>query len=122
MSATVRALIVEPGSVTARWQAIDADESPQLAALQELVGGYIEIVSGTGPNGHAWAAFLNEEGRLHGLPPNEAATALLDALGRGVGMVVGTVAFLGTFGGGTLDCPADVARTATACGLTVTGD
>ena len=43
-----------------------------LDELQELVGGYIEILRN--PKGKDFDAVLNEEGKLHGLDANPAAT------------------------------------------------
>jgi hypothetical protein len=46
----------------------------QLAELQRMVGGSIEIV----PTNDGRIMVLNEEGKLLGLPRNEQATALVD--------------------------------------------
>ncbi len=45
----------------------------QLKELQEIVGGYIEIV----PTKDGRIMVCNEEGKLDGLPRNEQATALV---------------------------------------------
>ncbi len=52
--------------------AITADEQHALRQLQGLVGGYIEGV--TLRNGHM--LYINEEGKLKGLPVNDVATDL----------------------------------------------
>lgn len=65
--------------------------STDLDGLQALVGGYIEAVSLT--EGHA---YVNEEGKLMGLPVNALATDLAHAAGWPYGDVLcGTVVFLG---------------------------
>lgn len=53
---------------------------PTLAEMQAVVGGYIERVTIRG--GELW---VNEEGRLHGLPVNDAASVLAG------GLIVGRV-------------------------------
>mgnify|MGYP001576913111 CR=1 FL=1 len=45
-----------------------------LEELQKAVGGYIEILH---PPDRALLMVINEEGKLQGLPPNEAATRLM---------------------------------------------
>jgi hypothetical protein len=52
------------------------DIDPTLDTLQGLVGGNIQAISGPG-----WTAYLNEEGKLLGLPGNAVATALAARLG-----------------------------------------
>lgn len=42
--------------------------------MQELVGGYFEIVAA--PNHPGWVLVINEEGKLKGLPFNKNATDL----------------------------------------------
>jgi len=49
------------------------DRQFTLAELQKLVGGYIELVPGTGPlDGES--AYCSEEGRIRELLPNERAS------------------------------------------------
>ena len=92
MTENVVALVVPADGSPARLQSIRAD----LAGLRAAIGGgWLEAVGGTG-----WHAYLDEEGRIKGLPFNEAATVLLSELGRGVGDVVGDVVFLGNAGSG----------------------
>lgn len=54
----------------------ELDQDCLLQNLQELVGGYIESISGPG-----WVAYLNENGKLDGLPANDRATRVISALG-----------------------------------------
>lgn len=50
--------------------------APSLNTLQQAVGGYIEAISYFNLfEGQRCAAFCNENGKLEGLPPNQAATA-----------------------------------------------
>lgn len=46
-----------------------------LEAMQALVGGYVEAVDVT-VAGHECTIWLNEEGKLRGMPPNALATQL----------------------------------------------
>ena len=68
----------------------DVALTPQsLATLQKLVGGYIEFFEfddGT-------ALIVNEEGKMHGLPCNEQATALT-LLKRRPEVIAGDCVFL----------------------------
>lgn len=48
----------------------------KLEEIQKAVGGYIEIVAMRPGNGRK-RLYVNEEGKLHGLPLNLAATALM---------------------------------------------
>lgn len=64
-----------------------------LRQLQSKVAGYIEAVSGS-----RWVAYVNEEGKLEGLPTNWTATASLNELlpsFAGHDVIVGTAVFLG---------------------------
>jgi Domain of unknown function (DUF3846) len=66
---------------------------PTLETFQQLVGGNIESIGG-----EDWYAYLNEEGKLLGLPFNPLADRLADMLGwRGLfgDLLVGPVVFLG---------------------------
>jgi Domain of unknown function (DUF3846) len=49
---------------------------PTLDILQGLVGGNIQVISG-----QDWSAYLNEEGKVDGLPVNPLATLLASGLG-----------------------------------------
>lgn len=46
------------------------DITPDLATLKELVGGYIEAA----PTNGDVTVYVNEEGKINGLPPNTPAT------------------------------------------------
>ena len=68
---------IDPG----REQSLSAP--PALKVLQDAVGGYIEAVPGfncleRGGKVIRCVAYCNEEGKLHGLAPNHAATRLWD--------------------------------------------
>lgn len=63
-----------------------------LSVLQNAVGGYIEAVD-LGDNLTMW---LNEEGKLNGLPHNENAQFYFDLrFGPGVDYIVGNAIFTG---------------------------
>lgn len=53
---------------------IDCDEKMTLKQMQEFVGGWIEIVASK--IAHR-SLVVNEEGTIHGLPPNPAATEIV---------------------------------------------
>lgn len=59
----------------------------QLEELQEIVGGYIEMLYS--PNEQCMV--VNEEGWLNGLPVNDKATELCQEWGYGSNVVVGNV-------------------------------
>lgn len=62
-----------------------------LKGLQDEVGGWIELIAGPG-----WSAYLNEEGKLDGLPINTFATALAKTLRwTSYDILVGPVVFVG---------------------------
>ena len=58
-----------------RYDAADFREPSTLKALQEAVGGYIEVVHPEGLPPH-FCMVVNEEGRLLGLPINTRASLL----------------------------------------------
>ena len=60
-----------PAKGPARPQAIDPSAESLLTELQSLVGGYIETY-----RIRKWILLCNEEGKLHHLPVNAAATYL----------------------------------------------
>lgn len=62
-----------PAEGPARPQAIDPSAEDLLVELQSLVGGYIETYL---TRGGRWILLCNEEGKLHRLPVNAAATYL----------------------------------------------
>jgi hypothetical protein len=85
-----------------------------LTGLQTLVGGWIERIS-TEPVGQSWwAGWVNEEGKIRGLPANPRATRLLLSLGwPDTGdRIVGTMVLTGTSGDDFTDLPEDVIRVA----------
>lgn len=55
-------------------------------------GGWLQ---GIGDLDKGWTAFLDEEGRMKGLPANRRATDLVDSMGLSYGHLVGTVLFVG---------------------------
>lgn len=64
-----------------------------LAAFQELVGGYIEAIYSD-----SFTAFINEEGRLYNLPPNGLASVLAFRFGwqrAAADPLLGPVVFVG---------------------------
>jgi len=70
---------------------ITGPEAGRLAQFQAHVGGFIEAIGGAG-----WAAYVNEDGRMRGLPPNYAATRLAAALGwPGNTTLLGPAVFFG---------------------------
>lgn len=62
-----------------------------LDEMQKLVGGYIEILRNP-MEGKDFDAVLNEEGKLHGLEANPAATAYCGT--TGIDTLVGNVLIL----------------------------
>lgn len=67
-SPTVMTLKPEGG-----FSAVEVEKKPDLDELQKMVGGCIQIV----PNDHFEEVYVNEEGKLEGLPLNMNATRLL---------------------------------------------
>jgi hypothetical protein len=51
--------------------------SNALANFQAEVGGWVEAIG----DGQTWTAYLNEEGKLNGLPPNPEADSIARKLG-----------------------------------------
>lgn len=95
MSRVIDVLVITPGDATAVRQTIDLD----LSALQGLVGGYLEAISFDRTLG---AVYINEEGKLRGLPYNAVGdlfvTTALDRVGRtliGGDMIVGPIVVVG---------------------------
>lgn len=77
MSELIRVAVFEPGAPVAF-----TELSNELAPMQELVGGYIEIV---GITDDGLCLVCNEEGKIDGLPPNRAFSGL-----GGSDLIVGT--------------------------------
>lgn len=85
----MKALIVTPEGER-RVEDID----PGLDTLQGLVGGYIEAA----PTDGSVTVYVNEEGKLTGLPYNEVGTALYYKLApfmAGQDVLVGTIVIVG---------------------------
>lgn len=95
-----RALVVTTGAVS--YDQYPPSMTGQLGWLQAWVDGYIEVIGGIGSGGF-WSAYVNEDGKLRGLPPNHVATALAhDAGWSGDDVIVGTAVFVGTARGASL--------------------
>lgn len=76
-------------------QEIQLDEKEsQLSALQEAVGGLIEAVDLS----DSLTMWVNEEGKLHGLPINALATILWEKHFGFTDIIVGDVIFTGGTG------------------------
>jgi hypothetical protein len=95
-----RALIVTPDGKVER---VDIDG---IQALQDAVGGYIELV----PTGFpGTAAYVNEDGRRLGLAPNQLASYLVRPDYLWAGPIVGPLVLFGVDGADEVDVPEDVA-------------
>lgn len=100
MAAPVRALVIEPGL------AYIADiEANRDGVLHGLVGGWLEAVNLTfDQDGYpASVAWLNEDGKMAGLPENPLATTVslvMQRIAVPADVYVGTVVFTGTGPGG----------------------
>lgn len=68
---TIHVLVLEPGAEP-RTEAIDGGVLP---SLQRLVGGYLEAVHGE-VGEERITFYINEDGRIVGLRPNDTATLL----------------------------------------------
>ena len=117
MTNRIDMLVVEPnGSVR------KVNDLADLDTLRGLVGGgWLEGVSPDGRWTPRWMAYVDEEGKIKGLPINVAATTLAKRLGWPEGdYLVGTVVFVGPADeeGDDTDVPDLVVREAiTAAGL-----
>lgn len=88
--------------------------------LTTLVSGWLEvIVPREGAPVGGWVAYLNEEGKLHGLPANERATLLARAAGwyAPTDFLVGTVVFMGRHGPAEADVPEPLLELARRLGV-----
>ena len=101
MSTTLQALVVDPRRPNSSGPRTITDD---LTTLQGLVGGYLQAVYGfrtPDQTLQAWprvTIYLNEEGKIHGLPLNPLATALwwhFDPQAIGGDILVGPVVILG---------------------------
>lgn len=105
--ATVKGLLVK---VDGGIDLVEVDAN-DLAPVQELIGGWIEITFGD-----RWVAMFDEDGIQKGLAPNANALALMLALGT-PRPYVGNVMFFGTRGRQTANVPIHVIDKAKALGL-----
>ena len=80
-------------TVDGRVRVIDLDTvDSELATLQDAVGGWIQAVDVVGD----MSIYLNEEGKILGLPINPVATSYFDATwGAGHDVINGDVVFTG---------------------------
>ena len=67
-------------------------------SMQKAVGGYIEAVTLHEDKNHEITLWLNEEGKIHGLPPN---FYLIEQSGRVLDIIVGDVLITATKNGET---------------------
>lgn len=88
----IRVLIV-PADLTRGPEVREIDGD--LPVLQDLVGGYIEVISPSTGVAAPWHGYANEEGLLMSLAYNPRATVLAKALGWYGEILVGDVVFLG---------------------------
>lgn len=94
------------------------DGQSTLDVLQEAVGGYIEAV---GVN-DGYTIYLNEEGKLDGLPLNEQATRLTRGILSPFDLVAGDVVLAGPLDDEGYDTSVDLAEAAkTFPGLDLAG-
>lgn len=94
MSEIVNAIIItEDGNAEIKYLTCD------LETLQGIVGGPIEALSPTGYAGYRWFAYINGEGKMQGLPVNDAANEIATMLGwagrLGGDFLVGPVVIVG---------------------------
>lgn len=93
--ATVKVMVVRP------CEAPELTTYSSLEDLQSFVGGWIEAINGSrNPDEvfEEWSAYVNEEGKINGLPYNPNATELANRIGwygRGIDVLCGPVVFLG---------------------------
>lgn len=73
---------------------LDQKKAPDLKQLQSIVGGYIELVPGLKYEGDEAYMYVNEEGKLKGLPINYKATELFQKIFGPFDVVCGNVAVL----------------------------
>jgi hypothetical protein len=88
--------------------------NPTLDGIKSVVGGWLEAIHPTGDQYGVWHAYVDEEGKLKGLPPNPVATGFVTGLGwRGGDVLCGPVVILGEDGEGEeADAPEQVQRAA----------
>lgn len=98
---TIRVGVINPDDTVITTRRITAD----LATFQALVGGYIEHV-----DFGIYGLYLNEEGKLNGLPINRLATELWSAAYGPTDILVGPVVLVGLANedGDDTDLPVEV--------------
>jgi hypothetical protein len=109
------ALIVTPEGA-ATLTPLPQNPAAMLTALNEAVGGYLTAVG----TREGWVAYINEDGKGLGLPPNFQADLLARALGfpfRHGDYLVGTAVFLGRNGVNETSVPDTVLTLARQIGL-----
>ena len=90
------------------------DEEFNLNVIQKYVGGWIEVVN-FGPDNPHYFAYIDEEGKLKGLPVNELVTDFWYNSGQQIllgDVIVGDVLFFGQVDdeGNDTDVPDDVIK------------
>lgn len=109
MSGAFTAVVITPpenGVTTVRKVEVPASDQGSLEFFQSQVGGYIEHLFSEDRKTDFW---LNEEGKLQGLPINIVATEVLYDLHpvfRGQDVLAGTVIITGNRGPNTASVPA----------------
>lgn len=96
----IRALLIQPGGIGAL---IDLD--PQLAGIEEAVGGSLEVIRSV-PDG--WRAYCDKQSKTPDLDDNAVATMLVKGFGWNVwcDILCGPVLFVGeTADGAEADVP-----------------
>ena len=92
----IKALVIDPDA-PAGSAVREIDQ--ELSTFQQLVGGYIEGVYGLDDDGDAQVTiFINEEGKIYGLPVNRIATLIwyhLEPEVRGHDVLCGTAVIVG---------------------------
>jgi hypothetical protein len=81
--------------IAGNYEVVEIDRGDELSELQGVVGGYVECVTSADEKVTIW---VNEEGKLHGLPPNKMATLVwwkLNPAMRGADVLCGNVVFTG---------------------------
>lgn len=93
--------------------------NPTLDGIKAVVGGWLEAIHPTDDTFGNWHAYIDEEGKLKGLPDNPVGTAFAMQAGwRGGEMLCGPVVFFGAAGEGEdymadeADAPQELQRAA----------
>ena len=103
----IKVLVIEPNKVP-YLKTLDRSD---LQGFQRLVGGWVEnitlLLDGT-------SMFINEEGKLNGLPLNPVATAMVEKFIPGFikqDVIVGTAVILGANNEHSASCPQHIIDT-----------